>query len=259
MNIVKTLTGWTNWIRSSPRDEWDSWKNWQQGQLSSHFERSDIFQHYLSMRQNFKPPDGSCIFTENSKYYIYCFGDFAPLIMNTSIDLFEYIIILLDIYDTCKGYLRRMIGEHPCITAMRNTVITKCISEIYNYDYSQYLYPYDTIHAHTVAQYSLSTLIMRFLHHFIGKSVDRCYYNISHEGISLRLCKNAYYNNIFGKAVEYTDYYQCKTCMRLTETVLGNFHVCVDCHFKRICSVCGAVACMITNDNLPKCILHEHS
>lgn len=387
--MFKTITGWITWT-NSVEDEWNTWIEWQRQQHPTHYEKSDIFQYYLSMRQTFRPPQNSCMNGYNSKYYIYCFGDFSSLLVNPigNGNIIHYIHLLLDVYDICKGYLRRFKGEPACITMLRNVTLNQSLIPLKTYDFSTNAYPYISIHAHTVAQYSLSTLIMRFVAHYMSQISHKYYPNIL-----VSSCQEAYTNYKFGKIgniqsplflkepvaltiskpnvypininqnekfkhteqrdyplrqdysrhytetsekediihrggsvvhdetvadkkgivtdnrgtvidnrgivvdnnggilthkegivvdngetiidkggtvidnggtvstsiklpVSFTKYFRCRTCTRVTETIWGNFDTCLDCYLKRICSICGSQAAIISSDGLPKCSLH---
>lgn len=317
----KILTDWVNWKNVTIQDEWNTWVEWQSHQSNQHYEKSDIFQYYLSKRPQFQPPKYSC---GNNKYYIYCFGDFASLLVNpgTNADIIDYISLLLDVYDTCKGMSRYIIGDPVGISFLRDVISKHNLSPLKHFNFEKINYPYITIHAHTVAQYSLSTLIMRFLFNYIGHiSTENNHYNIS-----ITDCKQVYENNFFGSPLSFltgnsipisliTDktcnksnlktydtrfninsnitsecmtipscdknsycedatqhnsynkisshdkkiYMRCKSCGRVTENLWGNFHSCLDCHLKRICSKCSANAIVISKDGLPKCEFHKNS
>lgn len=295
--LTKTLTDWITWSSSNVEDEWKTWEQWQRHQPLSHYEKSDIFQYYLTRSPDFKPPQNSCLNGYNKEYYVYCFGDFACLVVSphTGGDILKYISLLLDIYDTCKGYTRKIKGDPKSISMLRKVVLTKNLTPLKDYDHNTYCYPYNTLHAHTVSQYSLSTLIMRLISHYLSQTAPKGYY----QNISVSLCKQAYDNSIFGAVVtprknssiipslpisipvtkatteEVHGYswpanppigfngkdipkcLRCKICTRVCENIWGKFDVCIDCHLKRICSTCSKAAVIIATDGLPKC--HEHT
>jgi hypothetical protein len=115
-------------------------------------------------------------------------------------NIFEYFKLLLDIYDVCKGYSRRLTGDPPGIFILRNSIKTKTTHELQNHGFAQYAYTYNNIHAHTVAQYSLSTLIMRLVENYMSY-VNVCGY---YTPISITLCKNSFNSNVFGKIFDPT-------------------------------------------------------
>lgn len=285
--MLKTLTDWITWTNTTIQEEWNTWEEWQRHQQPSHYEKSEIFQYYLTMRTNFQPPTDSCITAYNSKYYIYCFGDFAALLVNPhgGGNILDYITLLIDMYDVCKGVSRRLKGDPTCITVLREIITRRTLDPLQKLHLDQYAYPYNTIHAHTVAEYSLSTLIMRLISHYISKTSTRGYY----PNILSSLCQTAYTSCNFGAPViistpkgsaaisiiqpqktksddirgcswpqDKSKYFRCKICTRMTENLWGNFNACVDCHLKRICSVCGSQAVIISNDGLPKCAFHQN-
>lgn len=309
--MLKTLSELVTWTTTTPQNEWNTWIEWQRQQQPTHYEKSNVFQYYLSMRPIFRPPLNSCAgLNDSDKYYIYCFGDFASLLVNLKDPIsddylngiVEYIRLLLDVYDVCKGYLRRLKGEPNCITMLRTFTQNRSLFLLQDYDYSPFEYPYTSIHAHTVVQYSLSTLIMRFVTHYLNH-IFQDYY----PRILLEYCQESYNNYIFGtiaippkiqrqsKPIDNiqqsktknniqvascpnttntckildimskttvddikkpTEYSRCQTCTRITETTWGNFNACLDCHLKRICSICGSQATIISSDGLPKCTKH---
>jgi hypothetical protein len=263
----------------------------------------------------------------------------------------------LDIYDICKGYLRRVKGEPTCINILREVIRKRSLIPLQTF-HQNFAYPYDAIHAHTVAQYSLSTLIMRLVNHYMSQ-ISSDYY----PDISLNLCRDAYNECKFGKILKFSQHinpnfnendinitgtgterylfedghmkkiqtslndhnlkhkdthspksflhhaeniltdnvvvntsqtsitpitstikssdkilsencvesslsesdkdlsitcHRCKTCTRVTETLWGIFDSCLDCHLKRICSICGTQALIISNDGFPKCNIHHN-
>lgn len=349
MFTFKTLTDWITWKHGTTEDEWITWEEWQKHQQPSHYEKSPIFQHYLGKRPNFQPPQNSCLNGYNREFYVYCFGDFAALLVNARSggDIIQYIGLLLDVYDVCKGRSRSITGDPNCIAVLRKVVLTQSLEFLKRYNFTSHCYPHKRLHAHTVVQYSLSTLIMRLVCHYLSQAAPKGYY----PGISLPLCKQAYDECIFGSPVnmivsnssrlqsplhsqsslpsqnplqvsapininshnssnaynihnigrikrdEGTDIHKegmvnhkeettitttkpidikpddihgyswprnpskclrCKICTRVCENFWGKFDACMDCHYKRICSMCGTAAVIITpDDNLPKC--HEHS
>lgn len=284
--MLKTLTDWVTWTNITNQEEWNTWEEWQRCQQPSHYEKSEIFQYYLSVRPNFQPPADSCISSYNSKYFIYCFGDFASLLVNPhgGANILDYITLLLDVYDVCKGISRRIKGDPSYISLLREIVLKRKLDMLQKYSFEQHSYPYNIIHGHTVAQYSLSTLIMRFIGHYLSQTTTRGHYPT----ILSSSCQDAYINFNFGAPVilstpkgsaaisiiqpqknkqekfrgcswpqDYSKCHRCKICTRMTENIWGDFNTCIDCHLKRICSVCSSQAVIISNDGLPKCSFHE--
>ncbi len=286
--MFKTMTDFITWTTSTtlPKDEFDTWEIWQNQQLPTHYEKSDIFQYYLSVRPRYCPPRNSCINDHNHRYYVYCFGDFSSLIVNPLgyNDIIGYIILLLDIYDVCKGFSRRLKGDPNCIALLREVIRKRSIDPILKHDLSQYDYPYNRIHAHTVAQYSLSTLLMKFIIHYLASNGVKGNYST----ITLPICQTTYNDQIFGAPKstsnplaksspininqnapsnkemkvhswpqDQSKLFRCKVCTRVTENIWGDFDACMDCHLKRICSICGVRAVIIATDGLPKCIAHQ--
>lgn len=278
--MFKTITNLIPWSKSTIKDEWSTWEEWQRHRNPSHYEKSDIFHYYLANRPIFSPPKNAC---HNNKHYIYCFGDFSAILVTPTggENALEYLILLVDIYDVCKGVSRRLLtGDPPCITLVRNVIRKRNLTLLQSFDFYQYEYPYCQIHAHTVAQYSLSTLLMRFISHYMSYIDIRKSYPM----IDIALCQKACHDCVFGTPIFQTSSpitipfrpkldevrgsswpsdnktcLKCAKCKRVTENIWGDFDVCLDCHSKRICSVCGEKAVIISHDDLPKCNLHKPS
>lgn len=284
--MFKSLKEVITWSQNStPQDDWNTWKEWQKNQPPTIYEKSDIFQHFLNHRPSFIIPKDSVVNLQNSKYFIYCFGDFASLIVYPETPSHDYLTLLLDIYDICKGISRRLTGDLPGISILRECVQRRNLNGFRNHNFDQYAYNYAEIHAHTVAQFSLSTLIMRLIGHYLNMLIPEC---SPIAQFSLSLCQKAYENETFG-ITTLNNYPQltsqpiainkkssskevssggswprdrqlfckrCTKCDRLTENVWGRFNVCIDCHQKRICSICGETPKAITDDDLPKCQQH---
>jgi hypothetical protein len=267
----------SNWVNLSkwPPDDWTIWKEWQQRQPSSHYETSDIFQYYINQRPDFQPPPEVAVNKSLPKEYVYCFGDFTCLI-NTPIgpaNVAGYFRLLLDMYDICKGTARFIKGDPSGIRVLREVVIKNNLTPLLQHDCRKYDYPYAEIHAHTVCQYSLSTLIMRFVMHYMSKlDVKFGQYNITD-----KLCQESYKTCAFGTPLitegvdamessvfdrsdrfDQSTCVRCKMCKRVAERAWGKFNCCLDCHLKRICSVCSLTADVIGVDELPKCKEHQN-
>lgn len=278
------MTDWLYWSNTTSQEEWTTWQEWQKHQLATHYEKSEIFQYYLKYRPEFQPPRYSCITGHSSRQYIYCFGDFASLIVNPhgGGNVVDYFTTILDIYDVCKGSSRRIKGDPEGIALIRDVVQKRNLAPIKNHNFNQYTYDYSILHAHTVAQYSLSTLILRLASHYMSYVTTQGDYC----PISLQACQKAYEKCIFGeprgiappsssKPVDIpfnkptmeerplswprdnATCIRCKTCSRVTENVWGKFEACLDCHLKRICSECGMQAVIIGADTFPKCYYHQ--
>lgn len=268
---------------TNPHDEWTTWIEWQKRQPFVHYEKSEIFQYYLSYKPQFQPPRDSCITDGNNRFYTYCFGDFACLLVKPpgGSNVSEYFELLLDVYDTCKGPSRRITGDPIGISLVREVVRRRTLIPIQEHDFRQYNYDYSIIHAHTVAQFSLSTLLMRFVSHYMSHVTTRG----SFFAISISACQKSMNNSFFGEPKvlcissppldipgrlgqdqksqalswprDNSTCIRCKTCSRVTENVWGKFQTCLDCHLKRICSECALPAIIIGTDSLPKCHYHQ--
>lgn len=262
---------------------------WQNKQARSHFEKSDIFLSFINNNYDFVPQINGTFLMKNYNSLKYVFGNFVDFIgvpSRGNDNVFDYINILIKLYDSCKGYRRKIFGDPEIISILREIVITKNInifSKINNN--SGYLfYDYTKIHGHTIAVYSISSLIYRLASNYI-------YYltkNNNYTYISVRECDIVSCNYVFGQILNVvennseqvrsnekpinialkqdntclswpsTNDLLCSTCGRYSENLWGSFKSCLDCHRKKICSVCCSdVAIRIsTLDNLPKCVKH---
>lgn len=284
--MFKILTDFL--VQKNHLDDWKYWKQWQDSMPPSHYESSDIFKYYLSQRPNFRPPDPSYTVMPGAEPYVYVFGDYASLLASwkESTNIIDYIKLLLDFYDVCKGYLRRVIGDPPCIDLLRQTVEKKSIIPLGQHNLLQYYYPYSELHAHTVAHFSLSTLIMRLIIHYIRTATR----DLKFETIVPSTCYTVYKNRVYGRILEDgtvlsnqktapipipakseaesssnpttnhrsswpKDHPRCFKCRRITEALYGDFNVCCDCYYKRICCICGDPAIIISD--LPRCAKHQ--
>jgi hypothetical protein len=281
--MFKSLINWTNnfstnFSNTASSNEWATWHSWQLNQPPSHFKNCVIFDYYLSHRLNWYPPSNSVCNTCFSQYYQYCFGDYSILIVQPTngSNAIDYFTLLLDLYDICKGTTRRLTGDPPGIKVLRETITFKNLDPLSNHNFEPYSYDYGTLHAHTVVQFSLSTLIMRLVSHYLSQINEKKTF----PNITLAICSKAYTNKVFG---DYTvinkstpisinqtitttnsvssswpsNYIRCEKCHRITENIWGPWKVCIDCHLKRICSECGNPAVIIGGDNFPKCCEHQ--
>ena len=136
---------------------------WQSQQDSAHFRSYPPLQTYYAKNPDLHGP----LQCYDPAGYEYCFGDFAKLIKfppNGS-NLYDDLALLLYVYDHCKGYFRWFYDSEG-ISALRKSVRTKTVDALYTYKYPQY--DYTQIHAHTMAAYSLSDVIMTLVSHYIA-------------------------------------------------------------------------------------------
>lgn len=299
--MLAGLTSWLSWTTTNTNvngnmvNEWMTWEIWQRSQNHVHYEKSEMFQYYLSCRPQFTQLKNCVLLYDNSEFFMYCFGDFSAILINpntiniSTTEAVNYCNFLLDFYDTCKGISRRLTGDPPCISILREVVNKNSIIPLLKHDFNQYKYDYTILHAHTVCQYSLSTLLMRLLSNFLSKfSVE-----LNFDQITLKICQSAYINLNFGSPIPKKDptilnlrestfskpvpiperilidqdrcsswpknlcCSRCSKCSRVSENLWGDFYACIDCHMKRICSICGTTATVIGTDKLPKCNTHH--
>lgn len=274
--MLRTLSEW--WGQGN---EWQTWLTWQGNQLQSHYERSEIYDYYLSVYPSFRAPGDAVVYGTANEFYTYCFGNFAGFLVlpRQSANIIEYILLLLNLYDTCKGMTRKFT-DPAGIALLRQVILRKNTDLLTRHDFRLYEYSYEYIHAHTVVQYSLSTLIMRFISNYMSYICPSPKFPL----IRFELCQQAYNEkrfgliyskslpidivpipmNLSGQQSKGTSWpldksllNRCSKCHRLTEHLWGSFHSCLDCHAKRICSMCGHPAILIASDDLPKCVIHQ--
>lgn len=199
--MIIMLLKMLKWIMSTNNDaksiEWNTWEMWQNNQPAKHFQTCEIYECLITNENmpKLNPPIINFCNSYNYKYYLYCFGQFAQYISypNIRCDI-GYIMLLLQIYDRCKGLSRRISGDPESITLLRTAVKHGSLYVLENHDFSQYAYNYSKIHAHTVIQYSLSTLIMRMASHYIGTESKMN----NHPTIDVNVCISAYDSMSFG-------------------------------------------------------------
>ena len=268
MSLLDKISSWWQPTESD-------WLSWQKSQPVSHFQISEIFQHYLHKQTSFFTLHKSAETSYNSEYFRYCFGDFTPLIAISPISSEqEYYTMLLELYDICKGYFRTFTGDSKFITVLRTSLSSKDLTPLYTFDYNSFIYDYTNIHAHTVAYHSLSRLIALLISNQLSFTCN------SYPYIDFSKCKAAYDNdnlsrkkkvataniNIPSKNIPvdlvpqswppYKEIYICKHCKKRTDKYYGNFNNCIDCYLKRVCSCCGYAATGTGADRLPKCEFH---
>lgn len=294
--MLSTLSNWFS--KSNISDEYHVWLSWQKNQPISHYSNCYIIDYYLDQRPLARYPVNP---SNVNIYYKYCFGKFAPFIADqkNDINFSSYCSLLLDIYDVCKGTTRRITGDPAGIKVLREVISRNRLTPLYSHNFEQYNFNCSLIHAHTVCQYSLSTLIMRLISNYLSSiplNNDKKY-----AMISISDCKKAFDSCNFGKTFEpknvicqtntknnainiskstplnYRDdnsdidndikcaswprnhhlCLRCKNCKRVTENLWGKFDSCIDCHMKRICSICSIKAVVVHENGLPKCSRHQ--
>ncbi len=162
----------TNSLLNSPlgtltyNDTWNSWLEWQTKQAPIHFQRSDVFKKYASYNNSImlRGRDKDIEYNTDNMYVMGDFRYFIEFESRYDDDQFwDNVKLLLDLYDCCKGWRRLICGSSTFIIQLRYAHQHKSFAQLYNTDYQECNYDIRKIHVHTVAHFSLSTLIMRFV------------------------------------------------------------------------------------------------
>lgn len=266
----------------------EDWEIWQKGQGPEHYQKSRVWQSFLAYAPKFKVPDVG-ITVSDSQYdcYHYCFGEFTPLIIRGQLkpSPIPYFRTLLDIYTCNKGYVRSIMGEREFISLLRKAIMENELSELAGFNYATLAYRYDKIHAHTVAEYSLSRLLALLTENAL---VYQGYNTL--KPISIKSCHEAWSLGLYSKSTspamlikkvvrqvtqdktwdqsppnflpsswpEYCGTNGLQKCSRCG-AVCGRtytFGECKECHITTVCSICGSVASDLARDGLPKCVQH---
>lgn len=256
----------------------NAWRNWQLLQDPQHFEKSNVFRHFISQRPNIldflknrtEYSQISSLGLELYRPYVeYCFGDFEVFVINPSQeDLSKYVLLMIDLYDICKGYTRLAFGDAPFISVLRNFIAFEDVNILLDHTWLDPIYDYNDFHAHTVAYFSLSSLIALFVRNYVG----RLYPGKNIPYIKIERCRKAYHDAVFGvkkplqlpepslaldippnqnqpspfgiqgKTWPRMNNARCPECNRLTEGSWGKFNLCIDCYVNKKCVHCNADA-----------------
>ncbi|HSW76425.1 MAG TPA: hypothetical protein VLG50_05245 [Candidatus Saccharimonadales bacterium] len=259
------------------------WQEWQNKQDSQHYLTS-ISSLYINQKANRK-----------NIYHCYCFGDFENLIYTPEqCNEIDYISMLIHVYDNSKGYLRSVKGDIVGIKMLRTILVDQNMDPLYHFDFAPYMYPYDQIHAHTVAYFSLSTIILFLVSNYMH---IKSYNADQFPSININLCKNAFTTKVFGD-ISYTvsrnnipivqkqsanidiesvknkdavrvchswpganhaaPINRCTNCKAVCENYWGTHKHCLNCHLYKVCFICGsdAVFSVSNRDNFLRCRLH---
>lgn len=270
----------TNYFKSdleTASDNFKFWLEWQSHQLASHFIDCPL-QNVIPIKPGYK-----------NLYTKYCFGCFDNLIyLPEHCDAIRYLILLLSVYDQCKGYLRTVKGDPVGITLIRKVIKNNNLDFLYEHDFKLYDYNYTKLHANTVCYHSLSTLILFLVSNYMH---FKSYNSDIFPHIDIDLCKNAYNNKIYGDIAFIHNHKKsdaikikskddiinnnkpchswpgvnnvlpnkCEHCNRVCENFWGKSKHCLDCHLYKVCIVCGGELFCIGKDNYPRCVLHQNS
>src|SRR3972149_4705421 len=200
--MLRTFEDWIKWTNTSTQTEWNTWDEWQRRQPPIHFEKSDMFSYFISKHPDFRPMPYNVLMGYGADYFKYCFGDFTQFIVNPNggVNALEYFSLLLSLYDTCKGVSRRLTGDPAGISLIRQSVDGKSLIPLIEHNFNQYAYDYSMIHAHTVVQYSLSSLIMRLVSHYMSQVCAKGKF----PQITFGECRKAHTGCVFGSHADIT-------------------------------------------------------
>lgn len=272
-----------NWVTNYFKSELDLasenfkiWEEWQKNQLPSHYIDSQLHT-YIPPKKGYR-----------NMYIKYCFGLFEQLIyLPENSEPINYFKLLITFYDKCKGYVRTFKGDPEGISLIRSIIKNEKLDELYNHNFNIYAYNYTAIHAHTVAYFSLSTLILFFISNYMH---HKSYNSDIFPFINQDLCKTPYNNKIYGD-ISYVKTrptssiiikdktetsnirpcnswpsivnnvntpLKCVNCQRTSENYWGKHKLCLDCHLYKVCLICGGDYFCIASDNYPRCLLHQN-
>lgn len=215
----------------------------------------------------------------------------APSLPSDSLQEFDeiwtLIELLLTIYDKCKGMKRSVLGDTDAIVFLRSMLKLREPGHLLAYDFTPFAYDYTRLHAHTVAIYSLSTLIMRIVSHRLWLIVKQ--EHIPH--INRSVCQLAEEKSVFasmmdcGQGIPFSaqahrtlsTYYLvptealhntidtvretfqpshaklCPRCSRCCDKFWTKYAVCFDCALRKVCYGCGALCQRFARNTLPIC------
>lgn len=164
---------------------------WQKKQPPSHYEFCSMWNDYYKAMSGkvYIPTDVNVCRESSSIYFVYCFGDYAPLIINQPLkDPTNYYMTLIDLYEYNKGIVRKYFkGEPSNIILLRKAVKEKNYDILKDIDFESDKYDYTRMHAHTIVQNSLS----RFISCLIGNTLYWSQ-NYNKFWFDAMMCKRAY-------------------------------------------------------------------
>lgn len=268
---------------NTQQGEWASWKYWQEAQdPSTHYTTYAPITELLQSFPKSYIPEGRR--TGIGTQIWYCFGEFRTLLlygeMNTE-QLCVFINTLLIIYDKCKGPSRKWLWGDPYeISAFRIATTNQDFKSLETINWKFVEYPIGEIHAHTVAQYHLSTLICRLACHILAEA-GYILPHIAQNEICDAYSKRSFlkYNidthlgRILNNSLHHieTAVYRgdiplvCKVCGRCTTVLKGKNSACDTCFRNQICLHCSSQEVRDSSDkvirgedNLPRCISHMY-
>jgi len=271
-------------VTGAGSDQAETWREWQRSRPPAHFQLSPSYQTFVSYY-----PDFVGVTQEGAEgiYATYCLGQFrvfAPSHWIGAVTRDRLLRGLLHLYDSCKGVGRSLLwGDPPGVLALRRALeegmSSKAVDSLFLYDFSSSFYDYTTLHAHTVAYFSLSTLVLSLASHILSRTVNFC--TIPY--FEPRLCKKAFESKVFGlrqheesrsvpvavpaspppAEIAHGSWpngliavHTCRFCHRKTEKLWGDNQACLDCHMEKICALCSTPASTRGGDGFPRCALH---
>lgn len=282
-SIFKYISG-----DETPEQRYNTYIEWQSKQKPTHFHNSEIYNNFISNTPDF---DIDAYHSRNSNTIstIYCFGLFNNFVLtgNNRASILPLFGHLLSLYDLNKGTMRYFRGDPPAIEILRKCFHEKTIQYFFEFDFEPFLYPYQKIHAHTLCQYSLHTLIMRLICHALTFVEP----NKNFHSIETFLCDKAWVNGIYGnptlkssqpllivkkpetpnqtipnilpdmtfkaKGSPPSRELKCSKCKCNVTELWSIYHLCYNCFINKYCVHCGDESFVKGDDGYPRCYVHR--
>ena len=215
----------------------EKWKKWEDWQIQNLNEIEFVFIDYYTDNY-FKIED-----CKENEFYPH-FGRFSYFLNNKQTAIHD----LIHLYDSCKGYARYFTGDPTYIKLIKEYDLSANDKILGKIDFNEFFYDFHKIHAHIVALFSLSSLVMRLVAFHLAKKGKMLQYGIkplieiSNESkVRLRQCIEIFQ--------------RCSNCKRISEKIWGTHDLCYDCHLTKICNKCGNRKEIVypSNIRLPTC------
>lgn len=277
----------------TPEQRYQTYMEWQSKQPAIHFHSSEIYDNFLINNPEFQ---SDTYHTKNSDSIntSYCFGLFNNFVMtgNNRNNIFKLFGDLLSLYDLNKGTMRSLRGDPDAIIILRKSYVENTVEYFMEFDFEPYLYPYHQIHAHTMSQYSLHTLIMRLISHALNFIEPSKNFN----PVESWLCNKAWAQGVYGNPTLQSPYprlsvygidhltrsisnilptmtskgnlslptgtqpsreLKCSKCFHNATELWSDYDLCYHCFINNFCICCGDQASSKASDGYPRCYIHR--